>query len=285
VSEPSGYEPTKYWSTLLGEKYDDTGVAYPALSHSFNRAFHLALTRATLRTLNRHGLLERSPSRVLDVGSGSGVWIRFWTELGAREIVGLDLTEVAVERLRMRHPKATFAQADVGDTSLPVEGVFDLVSVMSVLLHIVDDSRWRRALCNLADVLSPDGHLVVIDPVVVHRWWGRPFGSSSNSRARHLREWRSALAEVGLELVDIGPGTVLLGNPVDGRSRWTFAAMSRYWDVVERGIGRHERIGAVAAALLGAADAVLRPLMRTGPSTKVMLVRRLPPVEAIPLSS
>jgi len=47
--------------------------------------------------------------------------------------------------------------------------VFDFISAMSVLLHIVDDSRWRRALRNLATVIAPDGHLVVFDPVIVSR--------------------------------------------------------------------------------------------------------------------
>jgi len=76
-----------------------------------------------------------------------------------------------------------------------------------------------------------------------------------------------------LEIVDIQPGTVLLANPVDARSRVAFRALSLYWDVVERGIARHERLGEVAGALLGAGDAVLRRTMATGPSTKVMLVR------------
>jgi len=81
----------------------------------------------------------------------------------------VDLTEVAVERLRMRHPQATFLQADVGEPGLSVGGVFDFFSAMSVLLHIVDDFRWRRALRNLATVIAPDGHLVVFDPVIVSR--------------------------------------------------------------------------------------------------------------------
>jgi len=68
-----------------------------------------------------------SPSRVLQVGFGSGIWIRFWTEFGARQIVGVDLTEVAVERLRMRHPQPTFLQADVGEPGLSVGGVFDFI--------------------------------------------------------------------------------------------------------------------------------------------------------------
>ena len=198
MSEPSAYDPIRYWSELLGERYDDTGVAYPALSESFNQALHRALTRETRRVLDRYGLLDRSPSRVLDVGSGSGIWIRFWTEFGARQIVGVDLTEVAVERLRMGHPQATFLPADVGEPGLSVGGMFDFISAMSVLLRIVDDSRWRRALRNLATVLAPDGHLVVFDPVIVSRRgaerWYRSFAerlaaSGHEVTVLTLRQW------------------------------------------------------------------------------------------------
>ena len=98
------------------------GSPYPALSESFNQALHRALTRETRRVLDRYGLLDRSPSRVLDVGFGSGIWIRFWTEFGARRSLAWNLTEVAVERLRMRHPQATFLQADVGESGLSRRG-------------------------------------------------------------------------------------------------------------------------------------------------------------------
>ena len=223
MSEPSAYDPIQYWSELLGERYDDTGVAYPALSESFNQALHRALTRETRRVLDRYGLLDRSPSRVLDVGSGSGIWIRFWTEFGARQIVGVDLTEVAVERLRMRHPQATFLQADVGEPGLSVGGMFDFISAMSVLLRVVDDSRWRRALRNLATVLAPDGHLVVFDPVIVsrrgaERWYRslaeRLAASGHEVTVLTLRQWEpdEEADFPGVRVVTAGPRMALYAN-------------------------------------------------------------------------
>src|SRR4051794_2872791 len=150
-----------------------------------------ALEHATQRLLHDHGL-DHAAGRVLDVGSGSGIWIEFWRRLGAREIVGLDLTEVAVDALRGWYPDARFEQADAGGDALPVDGPFDIVSAMSVLLHITDDQRFRRAFANLADSLRPGGHLLLIDAVLVHRWHGEPWGPEATSKARPLAEYRAA---------------------------------------------------------------------------------------------
>ena len=87
---------------------------------------HRALTRETRRVLDRYGLLDRSPSRVLEVLDPFLDGVRRASDRC------VDLTEVAVERLRMRHPQTTFLQADVGEPGLSVGGVFDFICAMSV---------------------------------------------------------------------------------------------------------------------------------------------------------
>jgi SAM-dependent methyltransferase len=269
----AGYTPTSYWEGLLGEHLDERGVAYPELAITLNRSMYAALLAAVERLLRDHGL-GGPPGRVLDVGSGTGIWIDFWRRRQARDLVGLDLTNAAVAGLRERYPDLRFEQADVGDDRLPVDGPFDLVSAMSVLLHITDDERWRRAIANLAGVLRPGGHLVLIEPVVVHGWWGPPFGPDASSKARPLAEYEAAFAAAGLSLVQLRPATVLLANPIDARSRLTFDLLSRAWMLLHRAVGLDERRGRVAGAALQALDGPLRRLLPAGPTAKLLLLRR-----------
>jgi hypothetical protein len=92
---------------------------------------------------------------------------------------------------------------------------------MSVLLHIVDDSRWRRALRNVATVLAPGGHLVVIDPVVVHGWWGhssvrRPIVVHDISGSR-TRRWLCWLGTCGHRPWDCAPRREAGAAPIRSR--------------------------------------------------------------------
>lgn len=267
------YSPQDYWDGLLERQLDESGVAYPGLAASFNRAMYAALRASTGRLLDEHGL-RREPGRVLDIGSGTGIWIDFWKAAGAAHLEGADLTEVSVQHLAAKYPDVAFRRADIGGELPAEEGTFDLVSVMSVLLHIVDEERWRTAFANVQRLLRPGGHAVLIEPVVAHGWHGPPFGPESNSRARPLAAYRQAVADAGLELVEVRPATVLLANPIDARRPGTFALMERAWGLVGLAAGRSELRGRIVGAALGALDAPLRNAMPYGPTAKLLLLRK-----------
>jgi SAM-dependent methyltransferase len=180
-----------------------------------------------------------------------------------------------VRRLRNLWPNFDFHRVDVGDGDAELPGDNDIISAMSVLLHIVDDDRFEYALVNLANALRPGGKLVLIEPVVVHSWWGPSFGPASNSKARPLDNYRTALATAGLQPRVLSPATVLLANVIDTRTIVAFRALSVYWDLLMRGVGPRERMGAWVAAMLGPADRLLSRLARTGPSAKVLIAERM----------
>ncbi len=146
---------------------------------------------------------------------------------------------------------------------------------MSVLLHITDDSRFDRAVANLARLLSTRGTALIMDPVVIHKWWGPAFDDTSNSKARTLDEWTSILGRHELEVTTIMPVTFLLANPVDTKHRLTFRALSWYWTSVMLVIGRRERLGRFVGNALSRLDKLLLQHARDGPSTKILVVRKI----------
>jgi SAM-dependent methyltransferase len=268
----STYVAPEYWEETLAEAYDESGVGYPNLARSFNRARYQAELRGVAHALEAAGVGHAD--RVLDVGSGTGIWIDFWRRRGSREISGVDLTAKAVERLRVRYPGVSFDQADVAEPSTVLQGECDAVSVMSVLTHVTEDARFEQALRNAAGSVAQGGALVMVDPAVVHRWWGPPFGPEAHSKARPLDEYRRVLAECGMELVHVRPLTCLLANPIDTRRRMSFRLLNAYWLAAALVIGRRERLGRAAGALLGAVDRVAVRAVRNGPSAKIMVALR-----------
>jgi len=108
--------------------------------------------------LERSGLAENS--RVLDVGCGTGRWLRRYLAKNARP-VGLVATQ---DMLRRATDKGTTCPLVASPAqSLPFSSdSFDLVSTVTVIQHIPPAGQ-REAVQEMARVLRPGGHLLLLD--------------------------------------------------------------------------------------------------------------------------
>ncbi len=109
------------------------------------------------------GLLpERRFERVLDLGTGLGLLARKLAGQ-ADEVLGLDISQVAVEQAQARHgdlPNLRFAQADVLDLPSSLDGQFDLVMVADTLYYLpapLDDELLKQVALRVARLLRPGG--------------------------------------------------------------------------------------------------------------------------------
>lgn len=154
------------------------------------RLWQLPFARRKLKPLRRHNDLAAA-RRVLDVACGPGTNA---AEFHGQEYVGIEINERYVEYARKRSP-GTFLLADA--TELPrIEGPFDCILVNSFLHHL-DEGEVRRVLSWLRDLLSPDGHIHVLELVLperpsVARCLAR---CDRGSHARPLHVWRSFVTE------------------------------------------------------------------------------------------
>ncbi|HEY8504825.1 MAG TPA: class I SAM-dependent methyltransferase [Gemmataceae bacterium] len=135
-------------------------------------------------------------SAALDVGSGTGHWVDFLLHyLEAEEVVAIDFSALAAQRLRERYrqaPNVTVLQADVSEHRPDFEGRFGLITAVGVMFHIIDDGKWRAAVGNLCRYLRPGGVAIV----------GGDFGEKTEElgvmrKVRSLRTWEGALREGG----------------------------------------------------------------------------------------
>jgi SAM-dependent methyltransferase len=170
------------WEHLLAEDWNQAGVGHRALGLPFNTWMYRVRREVFLREADALGLDPHS-AHVLDVGSGTGFYIRRWLELGVGSITGCDLTESAVERLRSRFPGVEIRRADIADPddSIPRDA-FDAVSCIDVLFHITDDGRYRDAVHHLARLVRPGGH---VSPVREPR----PRAGAARPSARSTARW------------------------------------------------------------------------------------------------
>ncbi|HTX33280.1 MAG TPA: class I SAM-dependent methyltransferase [Solirubrobacteraceae bacterium] len=102
----------------------------------------------------------RPGERVLDLGSGSGVFTAALAEAGARP-VGAEVAEAAVSRAGTQHPSLDFVLVPI-DGPLPFQdNTFDLVWSSEVIEHLADTAGW---LSEVRRVLAPRGRLLLTTP-------------------------------------------------------------------------------------------------------------------------
>ncbi|MEQ9498684.1 MAG: class I SAM-dependent methyltransferase [Deltaproteobacteria bacterium] len=259
------FDPERYWN----ERHEATrgldGVGFLGL-RGLNEWMYRVRRRVFRRTVRQSGV-DVTEARVLDVGSGTGFYLERWTELGARELVGTDFSEVAVERLRGAYPNLRIEPLDI-TTEEPLDalGTFDLISVMDVLYHVVDDDAYARAFANLARLLNPGGRIVFTENFL-HR-------SSDKDHAWHtsrrLDEVERAVQRGGLVIERRRPWFVLMNEPVDSDSKLHAKAWWWMQKLSEKVPGAGYTIGAA----LYPSEVVLTRLLREGPTSEIAIARR-----------
>ncbi len=157
---------------------------------------------------------------MLDVGCGSGRWVRYFLEhFRPRRVVGVDFTEASIELLRRWHggqpglgAELDFRVADITEPDLDLGERFDLVNVHSVLFHIPEDDLHYRAMQNLARHVDEGGCIVTTE----YMPRGRMRTEWMLVRSRY--EFESIADAVGLRIAEIRPCNFLAASAmgIDG---------------------------------------------------------------------
>ena len=259
------FDPEKYWEERLGNSYGLHGVGYISLGVRFNTWMYRVRKNVFMREAG--GLFkEGSPERVLDVGSGTGFYVDLWQKLGAGQVTGLDITDVAVENLKKNFPNGRFLKMDVAESTEGLEEAsFDAVSAMDVLFHIVDDERYARAVKNIYGLLRPGGWFLYSDNFI--RGQEVRLG---HQVSRSLQDIEKTMKDAGFELVKRRPMFVLMNYPHDTSNK----AWQSLWKKFEKKVSKRERRGWLAGAMLYPVELLLVRLFKESPTTEIMVLKK-----------
>jgi len=195
-SDPD-FDARRFWQETLSAQFDLCGTGHPGLSAAYNQRCY-DLRRLVLDQVLLKHRVPVAGRFALDAGCGSGFFVEYWLSRRAH-VTGVDLTDVAVEKLSARFPDATF---EVGDLSYWRPGrQYDVVSCFDVLFHIVDDAAWERAVTNLTDAVAPGGYLVFTE----HFFDRVDVVQAGHNRSRGRAVYETALISRGLALLDERP--------------------------------------------------------------------------------
>jgi SAM-dependent methyltransferase len=260
------YIPKEYWEKRLNERWGPEGVGHI----SFGRAYNQWLYRMRRRVFRRQIAELRLDPRgraVLDIGSGTGFWLEQWKSLGVQSLTGVDITTIAVERLRKLFPQVRVEQLDIaGDVDRLDWGErFDMVSAFDVLFHITNDDRFRTAVENIAGLLKQGGYFFFSDNFV-HGAARR----ADHQVSRSLEEVEAIVRKNGFRIVRRVPMFILMNAPIDSSSRWPMLA----WRAFLAPVHFLPTLGSVYGAVLYSSDIVLTRMMSESPTSEIMICQK-----------
>lgn len=261
------FNPDDFWQSRLTKVEGLEGVGYAKLGKPFNIWGYKVRKEAFYNIISplKYNFKE---AEVLDIGSGTGFYIAIWNALQAKQVTGLDITEVAVENLKTKFPEHEFIQLDIGDEIGKLKATLghkDFISAMDVLFHIVDDQRFDRAVHNIASLLKPGGYFVYSDN----------FLKGETIRTKHqVSRSKKYLLDVfdkaGLEIVDHKPFMILSNYPIDSNNKLLHA----YWFMLENSVALIKPLGHVFGAMLYPIEKMLLKQVKDSPSSEIVLLRK-----------
>jgi len=272
VDGAGSFDAPQYWERRLTAFDDLRGVGFTRLGRRYNESLY-RLRSEVFRARIAEWHLAGRPLEVLDVGSGTGHYVREWLRAGAASVTATDLTGIAVERLRRDFPGVETHRFDAGATERPPQlGQYDVVSAFDVLFHIVDDAAYARALHNCHALCRPGGYFVFSD-LFVRAGRARPSGRGGRAphvASRTLDEITDAVRAAGFVILDRRPMFVLMNYPIDAGPLARLA-----WSAVAAPSMVSETYGGLLGRLLMPYERRLVQWRHESPTTEIMLCRRL----------
>jgi SAM-dependent methyltransferase len=205
------YDPRDYWSQRLAGRFNLRGVGHLGFSEAYNAWMYRRKGECLEAVVTEPQLRG---ARVLDVGCGTGFFVRWYDGRGAA-VHGIDITDVSVERLRGDFPRHRFDVADIGSRDFAQAGTCDIVNIWDVLYHIVDDRRFATALENLASAVAPGGRLILTDQLA----GAADVQVASHVKFRCLATYQARLPALGLQLQRLHPLYFKLNDDRTGRAQ------------------------------------------------------------------
>lgn len=178
--------------------------------HRFKRRLSYAVA---FRLIRRH-FGSAGPRSVLEVGTGSGFFLDFFTErYPDAKATGIEYDERLLEVTRARAPRATCMQGNAETFDLQPQ-VFDVVASFQVIEHLFEP---ERLVAQARRHLAPGGLLIITTPnlgglgarLMKSRWHGY---RDDHVSLKNVEQWIALIEGQGFRAVYAG-STFFTGIP------------------------------------------------------------------------
>jgi len=264
------YEPKNFWNKRY-KKFDITTSGHIDLPFEFNQWMYklklLKIKKAFLKYIDKSDIHN---TKIVELGCGTGVYIKQWKELGVENLIGIDISSEATNNLMKEHPKYKFYDEDLSSDQIPVicgDKSADVVTAIGVLVHIVDDDEFRKSISNISKIVKNDGIVIITEYLCRNEAQDKKY-----MKIRSFSWYKEELLKAGLEMVWQNPLYYFMGRPYDTPTRLSSAILNSIFKVNRRLICRFPR---TMGYLLYMIDKSITPFIVDGPSEELLIFRKI----------
>ena len=163
-------------------------VCFPNKPLYFNLFFD-RIQKYIIRKYIKTEKIHLEDKRLLDIGCGRGRWLHFFEQYGAK-VVGVDLSLEAVNECKKKGFEAF--EADISNLNKIEKGAFDVVTSITVLLHLPYDVK-SKAISEVARVVKEGGKVILIENT-----WNDP---SPHVFSQTLEQWEDEFQQNDMKLI------------------------------------------------------------------------------------
>jgi 2-polyprenyl-3-methyl-5-hydroxy-6-metoxy-1,4-benzoquinol methylase len=153
------YDAANYWDSRLG-KYGDNlkGAGDEGKSHEDN-VREYKQDENIFTGLVKKPELDFANISVMDIGCGTGFYTDILQRLGVKKYTGIDITDTLFAKHKENFGDYEFVKKDIATEK--VEGKYDLIIMIEVLEHIVNDDKLSFAMENVKNCLAENGVFII----------------------------------------------------------------------------------------------------------------------------
>lgn len=152
------------------------------------------------KKLLKKALIKNDVKSVLDIGCGTGEMIRYINEMKPEiNTIGIDLSDIAIKIANDTNDKVNNQFIATDFFSFECGTKFDLISVIDVIEHVENDSKFVYKINNC---LNQNGLLVISVPNLM-AYWTKYDDAGGHFRRYSKRELTNLLQSSGFKVVKI----------------------------------------------------------------------------------
>lgn len=210
--------------------------------------------------------LIKSP--ILEIASGTGFYTKILSILGAKNIVGSDITKAVVNKLSDEFPEFVFYKQDIGGVLIDElrDRKFKLITAIDMLFHITDDIRYQDAFFNVYHLLNEDGYFVFTENLPTFDKAGEIHAIRSKEKVFECLE------KANFKVLKVLPMTYFLNAPVSKNKflLWVFKFQTKI--LFRYNSPRYkEKAGDFLGLIFYLFDWVILPFVKNGPSNHLII--------------
>ena len=156
-----GYAAEQYWKDRLHKYGNDLrGVGEEGRTEKENVTRYRRVC-TIFRNFCSEITRDYSAMKVLEIGVGTGQMTDVLLGLGVKDYLGVDITDALFSGLEEKFGKAGFKFAKKDITTDKINERYDLVVIIDVIEHIVEQERFDFAMRSIRDCLTDSGVLII----------------------------------------------------------------------------------------------------------------------------